>query len=547
MTETYFGGSPGFSFKRLILQSKPDQIIRLLDTNIVSLLRSINPTLLTSTNYLAPICLKLIDLKDTLKNHENRAYILCLLPREKAKELLERISQPLNADPYDQLIKIDFTSQKALFDNLLSFFGIQEEERAPILTGEEIELCKAEYGLFPHQRDVVHRLEKVLEEHPRKALLHMPTGAGKTRTAMNIVARHLVKDENTLVCWLAQSAELLEQSVEEFKRAWSYLGNRDVKIYRYWGRYTPDLVNVQTGILIAGFTKIYALYKRDANMLMRLGDRISLTIVDEAHQAIAPTFRSIIDSLHTKQPTSKLLGLSATPGRTWNNIAADAELANYFGTHKVTLKIAGYSDPVTYLIDEGYLARPAFRLINSNLTQVKISNERYSVPMFTDYTFETLEMLGLSTERNQQILDEARGLLDRHQRIILFASSVSHAKLMAAILSTEGHDAEAITSDTSSGSRERIIRKFRSDEATPKILCNYGVLTAGFDAPKTSAVLIARPTLSLVLYSQMVGRAIRGPRQGGNSTAEVVTVVDPNLPGFGDIARAFLNWEDVWS
>jgi len=136
--------------------------------------------------------------------------------------------------------------------------------------------------------------------------------------------------------------------------------------------------------------------------------------------------------------------------------------------------------------------------------------------------------------------------LKKHQRVILFASSVNHAKLMTAILSAKGYDADVVTGETPSGSRERAIRKFKGGDSTPQILCNYGVLTTGFDAPKTSATLIARPTKSLVLYSQMVGRAIRGPKQGGNKTADIVTVVDPGLPGFGSIAQAFLNWEDVW-
>ena len=78
------------------------------------------------------------------------------------------------------------------------------------------------------------------------------------------------------------------------------------------------------------------------------------------------------------------------------------------------------------------------------------------------------------------------------------------------------------------------------------VLCNYGVLTTGFDAPRTSAAVIVRPTRSLVLYSQMVGRAIRGPAAGGNEACEIVTIVDTALPGFGDVADAFSNWEDVW-
>ena len=78
------------------------------------------------------------------------------------------------------------------------------------------------------------------------------------------------------------------------------------------------------------------------------------------------------------------------------------------------------------------------------------------------------------------------------------------------------------------------------------MLINYGVLTAGFDAPKTNVAIIARPTTSLVLYSQMVGRAIRGTRAGGNDKSTIFTVVD-NLPGFRDVSQAFLNWEDVWA
>ena len=78
------------------------------------------------------------------------------------------------------------------------------------------------------------------------------------------------------------------------------------------------------------------------------------------------------------------------------------------------------------------------------------------------------------------------------------------------------------------------------------MLFNYGVLTTGFDAPMTSAAVISRPTKSLVLYSQMVGRVIRGTRVGGTPEAEIWTVVDQNLPGFRDLSEAFNNWNDVW-
>ena len=133
-----------------------------------------------------------------------------------------------------------------------------------------------------------------------------------------------------------------------------------------------------------------------------------------------------------------------------------------------------------------------------------------------------------------------------HKRILFFATTVHHAQAIATVLQARGTHAQSVTGTTPAPRRARIIEDFLDDEDIPKILCNYGVLTTGFDAPKTSAALIARPTKSLVLYSQMVGRAMRGPLAGGNAHAEIVTVVDLELPGFSDMAEAFFNWEDVW-
>ncbi len=130
--------------------------------------------------------------------------------------------------------------------------------------------------------------------------------------------------------------------------------------------------------------------------------------------------------------------------------------------------------------------------------------------------------------------------------MLVFAATVEHSRLLATVLRARGHDANEVSGATPPAERERRIRRFRANEDRPQVLCNYGVLTTGFDAPKTSAALIARPTKSLVLYSQMVGRATRGPRAGGNEVAEIVTVVDTVLPGFGSMAEAFNNWEDVW-
>ena len=77
------------------------------------------------------------------------------------------------------------------------------------------------------------------------------------------------------------------------------------------------------------------------------------------------------------------------------------------------------------------------------------------------------------------------------------------------------------------------------------ILLNYGVLTTGFDAPKANVAIIARPTQSVSLYSQMVGRVMRGPNANGKDKCKIITVKDP-IHGFRDMGESFKFWEDIW-
>ena len=127
------------------------------------------------------------------------------------------------------------------------------------------------------------------------------------------------------------------------------------------------------GVIVAGLSKMSALDNRDPATLLRLADRVSLTIIDEAHQAIAPTYAAILTALHSKRPHNALLGLTATPGRSWSDIDEDRKLSDYFDGRKVTLEVEGYEDPVTFLIDQKYLARPVFRTLNSD-AGLKLSN-----------------------------------------------------------------------------------------------------------------------------------------------------------------------------
>lgn len=535
--------APGLALQTLLRQTKPAALRKLIGAPTADLLEGLDPDLLSGER-LGELASKLIEPSDALRQSEKRDQIIALLPLPKARELAKRLDVKADKDLYRSLRHA--ASDKAALPILFSFFGVVRDERAPSDHVASAAIAKPEYGLFDHQRAAAARVTQALAAPPRKVVLHMPTGSGKTRTAMHIIAAHLRKYERTLVCWLAQNAELLDQAAGEFEEAWRHLGNRPVDLVRFWGHRNPNLRAASDGLVIAGLGKMYAFDNRDPAAMLRLADRTSLTIIDEAHQAIAPTYASILTALHTKRPKNALLGLTATPGRTWSDIEEDRKLSDYFEGQKVALEVKGYDDPVSFLIEEGYLARPVFRTLNSEAGLSLSDKDIQDLSDSIDIPSGLLERLGADTQRNLKIIAAIEEMMSRHRRIIVFAPSVENAHMLAAILSSRALEAQVVTGQTSTAERERIIRRFRSKANHSMVVVNYGVLTTGFDAPGTSAAVIARPTRSLVLYSQMVGRATRGPNAGGNAEAEIVTVADPHLPGFGSVADAFRNWEDVW-
>jgi superfamily II DNA or RNA helicase len=163
-----------------------------------------------------------------------------------------------------------------------------------------------------------------------------------------------------------------------------------------------------------------------------------------------------------------------------------------------------------------------------------------------DLPAEILSHLAEDELWNTAVVDATRDLLSRHRRVLVFATTVRQAIVLSAVMRALDYNARTVTGTTPKAERESVLQQYTINSTKPMVLFNYGVLTAGFDAPVTSAIVIARPTKSLVLFSQMVGRAMRGKRAGGNERCEIVTVIDPALPGFGDPADAFTNWEDVW-
>lgn len=535
--------APGIALQTLLRSAKLPALREIIGPSIMETLRGLDPEL-DSDNHLGEIAANLVEASEALRNPEMRDRIIRMLPLPKARELGRHFGVKEGRTLYDGLCTA--AADPAALAVLYSFFGVVRDDRAPADSSPDSMKAVAGYALFDHQRAAAERVVHALSTAPRKVILHMPTGAGKTRTAMHIVAEHLRRHGPTVVCWLAQNAELLDQAAEEFENAWRFLGNRETGLVRFWGHRRPDILDIQDGVIVSGLAKMSALDNRDPATMLRLADRVSLTIIDEAHQAIAPTYAAILTALYSKRPHNALLGLTATPGRSWSDMSEDRKLSEYFDGCKVTLEVAGYDDPIAFLIDEKYLARPKFRTLYSN-SGIDISENDVNSPSSTmDIPENVLRLLGQDTQRNLTILPAIEDLMTRHRRVIVFSPSVENARVLTAILSIRGHVAFVVTGQSNETEREKAIRRFKSGDNCAMVLVNYGVLTTGFDAPAISAAVIARPTRSLVLYSQMVGRATRGTRAGGNEDAEIVTVVDPHLPGFGSVADAFKNWEDVW-
>ncbi len=531
------------SFQDLIAKAGEQLLDSFLPSGSGLIIRQIDPNLMYPSK-LSRLISDLISPQSLLLKQSTRNDLIDLLPRSDADQMSVMMGNVNGAEPYQFLkeLRLSRLDDKVLF---LSLFGQEYSEE--IKESKPVkEHVNATYPLFMHQIEALKQVRKHLLKDGGRVLLHMPTGSGKTRTAVNYAAEYLRAERNKVVVWLANSEELCDQAFEEFRKAWVCLGNREIECVRYWSIYDADLSKVKDGFVVIGLAKAYSKLLSNNEGFRVLSSTNPLVIFDEAHQVTAPTYKQITELLLRPLSSSKLLGLSATPGRTLDDLEKDEELSRFFDKNKVTLTVEGYSNPVTYLIDNGYLARPTFRQIYSQYALTLSDAEESRLLTLLDVPRSVLDKLGENQKRNLLIVSETEMLLKNHSRIIIFAASVAQSDLLATVLRARGVNAKSITTNTSDYDRVKSIESYKNIDDEKKILCNFGILTTGFDAPKTSAAIIARPTTSLVLYSQMVGRALRGEKAGGNLTAEIVTVLDEGIEQFNSIEAAFSNWEDVW-
>lgn len=539
----FSGDAPGQDLAEIVDRLSEDDLRKVLGKDVVALIHALfRPE--CGTGRLRRVAATM--LRDRGENLLPSTAIREMCFRSMSSEKLKELARRLDIEDVRVLRTVDLCQDTSRLQTYLGFFGIDARRAVPFAMAPHCEEIHPDFGLFPHQRRMAERVREAVRGDHGRVVLHMPTGAGKTRTAMHVVSQALLDSSPAAVVWLAASRELLEQAADAFSHAWSKLGNRKIELIRFWGDYEPDLSKCSDCFIVAGLQKLHALKVRDPISVLRMGNAVRLVVVDEAHQAVAPTYQDVINTLAETGMNNALLGLTATPGRTWSDVAADQRLADFFGGRKVVLQVEGWEDPVSFLIEQQYLARPTFRRLEVEGTP-ELKQKMSNASKNQDYDESLLDSLSEHVDRNILIVDEIRRLIEEgHRRILFFASSVRHAEIIAAILMALEIDGRVVTANTETTFRTRIIKDFRREQGKPMVLCNFGVLTTGFDAPNTSAAVIARPTKSLVLFSQMVGRATRGTKAGGNDTCTISTIVDIDLPGFGNVAEAFTNWEDVW-
>ncbi|MCH7646993.1 MAG: DEAD/DEAH box helicase family protein [Thaumarchaeota archaeon] len=182
-----------------------------------------------------------------------------------------------------------------------------------------------------------------------------------------------------------------------------------------------------------------------------------------------------------------------------------------------------------HLIKREILSKPHHYIIDNSNAKYGTQKDIERFKVFHDLDKSTIVNIGKDNFRNNKIIKKIISLVDpkkeNRKSILLFACSVEHSKLLSFILDAiYGITSASVDHKTSPDERDQTINDFRTGKI--KVLCNFGILTTGFDAPKVECVFVTRPTFSHLLYNQMTGRGLRGPRSNGTSDCIIVDISD---------------------
>lgn len=406
------------------------------------------------------------------------------------------------------------------------------------------------------KQQAIHDLENP-DKGLYRILIHMPTGTGKTKTTMHIIAHNINYIEpNGLVIWIAHSDELLVQAYESFINIWSHLGQKKINIYKGWNGYPDEFSN---GIL---FTSIQALLKKQNKPVFDFFDEnASLIVFDEVHKGGAKKYSECIDRLmeNGNSYNKKFIGLTATPGRTTDYstenaifrsefdriIRIDVDLINCISlTKNEAENYSGSKEVIRYFQERKILAKLDRKVLDYKNVDVEVLQElkKEFHSLSDDYSKALLEKISMNKLRNIKIVEELEYLYRERIPTIVFACSLQHAQMLSAFLKLSHISNSLIYGDMDPFLRKKSIDDFKNNKVN--FIINYEILTTGFDSTNIGCVFITRPTKSVVLYSQMIGRGLRGPYMGGNERCLLIDV-EENLEAFNENS-AFEHFDDYW-
>lgn len=385
--------------------------------------------------------------------------------------------------------------------------------------------------LYEHQEEAIRKLDAMDKRGAFRTLLVLPTGGGKTLTAAYWLLRNAV-DQNKKILWLAHRHLLLEQAAEAFARN-AYtdtMVNRTVFNYRIISGMHDKPVHIQKTdrILIASKDSMIRSLDKLKNWLN--GEEIYL-VIDEAHHAVAKSYKKIIQYVADHTKSMKLLGLTATPFRTSED--EQGALKQVFTDDIV------YKTDLDTLIKKGILATPTFIDCNTNIqfTEHLGVQALKSIENLDTLPENIANDIADNKERNRIIVEEYLHNYEKYGQTIVFALNKVHAIALNKLFNEKGKAygirSEFIISEVqdmitgitiSNADNERKIEAYRNGEI--QVLINVNILTEGTDLPKTHTVFLTRPTVSTTLMTQMVGRALRGLKAGGTKEAYIVTFID---------------------
>lgn len=404
--------------------------------------------------------------------------------------------------------------------------------------------------LHDYQRSIAVKVRGLLDPAAPKnrGLLSLPTGAGKTRVAVQALVEHMVQSANDVrIIWLAETDELCEQATQTWSLVWRAEGRAGtpMTLSRLWASNEPEERDGHQ-VVVASLAKLDAVVNRNGGKWQEQYGWLmhpAIIVVDEAHRSISPQYTRTLSALggtnRVADMTTPIVGLTATPFRGFNE-RETVQLAGRYGENLLDDGVFPGDDVYGYLQEHRVLARIRHRELQGaqlELTEAEVAHvtQMRSLPDSVEHR------LGKNDARNAEIV-QAVMQLEPHESALLFATSVENAKVLAALLTYHGVEARAVAGTTDWHARRRYVEDFKAKRV--RVLTNYNVFTEGFDVPKVDAVFITRPTFSPNVYQQMIGRGLRGPLNGGKEEVLIVNVAD-NLTNYGD-TFAFRHFEHLW-